>query len=226
MSSLPTADLLPVGQAAHEDTSAAPTVSEYLPATHAVHSDGETAPEVPEYLPAGQFLHAMLPDPSLYLPAAHIWHIWPILSEPASHTHADTLWLPAAELECVGHVMHSDSAAAPTVLEYLPAAHSVHVDGSVAPAVVEYLPLAQVLHSASPDAPLKVPAAHRVHTPPASREEPALQKHELLPMLPGRESECGGHFRQEAVYGVAPAHVTAIPRPWLPEVQGSVIVPP
>jgi hypothetical protein len=92
-----------------------------------VHPDSATAPKTAEYLPAAQLLHPALPTLTLYLPAAHNKHCSPIFSDPASHTQLTTLWLPAGEVECVGHAVHEDSSAAPTVVEYFPATQSIQV---------------------------------------------------------------------------------------------------
>ena len=112
---------------------------------------------------------------------------------PASHTQSTTLWLPAGELDSVGHVVHEDSVAAPTVLEYLPAAHRLHADSAAAPSVIEYVPLQHGMHVSESDTPWYLPGSHKAHIPPSPRDEPALHVHAERLRLPAGEFEFAGH---------------------------------
>ena len=209
--SLPTADLLPVGQDAHADASWAPGVIEYFPAAHAVHPDSATAPKAAEYLPTAQLLHPALPTLTLYLPAAHNKHCSPIFSDPASHTQLTTLWLPAGEVECVGHAVHEDSADAPTVVEYFPASHWMHADSAAAPSVIEYLPCPHVLHVPESGASWYVPGVHKVQKPPPSLVEPAMHVHAERLRLPAGEFEFGGHNWQVSSLRYSPTAQRRVP---------------
>ena len=159
----------PAGQGVHE-----PPVGPLYPALHthaatdvlalgelefAVHVrqvDSSVAPTVDEYFPAAQSVHAALPVPILYLPAAHAEHTPPSGPVyPTLQVQAATAVLGLGELLLLGH--------------------AEQVVATVAPAVVEYVAVAQLVHCALPVAILYVPATHGEHMPPSGPVYPTLQ---------------------------------------------------
>jgi hypothetical protein len=65
------AEYLPAPQSMHVLSDVAPNTAEYLPAPQPMHVLSAVAPLAVEYFPAAHFVHASLPLPALYVPAAH-----------------------------------------------------------------------------------------------------------------------------------------------------------
>ena len=159
--------MLPAGEmefAGHEVLTPDPATALNFPATHCVHDPplgpDEPALQMQAELPAvlsekaGHDVHACDPAASLYV------FVGQSVQEPGCPVNpggqfdrqSDSSSLPAVETESDGHSKHVESAAAPTVVEYLPESQSVHVPG---PADV-----------------LNFPATHCVHGPPSGPVEP------------------------------------------------------
>ena len=197
----------PAGQGVHE-----PPVGPLYPALHthaatdvlalgelefAVHVrqvDSSVAPTVAEYFPAAQSVHAALPVPILYLPAAHGEHTPPLGPVyPTLQVQAATAVLGLGELLLLGH--------------------AEQVVATVAPAVVEYVAVAQLVHCALPVAILYVPAAHGEHTPPSGPVYPMLQVQPVDELHTVQvEPELAGQARHVAD-AVAPAVSEYVPAP-------------
>ena len=60
-------------------------------------------------------------------------------------------------------------------VKYLPAPQSIQVDSATAPTVSEYLPAAQSVHAALPTVGLYLPAAHEAHDCASGPVKPAAQ---------------------------------------------------
>jgi hypothetical protein len=102
---------------------------------HPRHVESAAAPTDVEYLPETQSVHVSEPGAALNFPATHCVHNPPLgPDEPALQMQAAKAELPAGASELDGHSKHVESAAAPTVVEYLPESQSVHV-GTVPGAV-------------------------------------------------------------------------------------------
>ena len=119
-------------------------------------------------------MHCAVPTTVLNFPATHSAH-GPLFGPdaPALQMQSACASLPAAESEFGGHGLHTVSALAPTVVEYLPAI--------------------QFEHAAFPAEGLNFPATHCVQGPPLAPDEPALQVQAVLIELPAGEFEKGVH---------------------------------
>jgi len=171
-------------------------------AGHEEHVEPDVAPVADEYVPAPQVLQFESPVVPLYFPAKHGTHVPPLDPEyPALHAQAVRVALAPGDVECAGHDLHSDRSIA----EYDPDSQSEHAASSVAPGVLENFPGPQAVHSAGPGSALYLPAAHFVHVPPSSPEDPALQVH-AVSTEPSGESESIGH----ATHVDSPAAPTAL----------------
>jgi len=153
---------------------------------HVSHNDELLLPTTPENVLFGQNVHAALPTPGLYVPAAHGEHTPPFRPVyPALQVQDARAELMLGELELAGHV----TQVAVDVAEYVPTPHGVQA----------VLPLAI----------LYVPAAHGEHTPPFGPVNPALQVQAAIAELKLGELESPGHVTQAAVAAVIPEYVPA-----------------
>jgi len=138
----------------------------------------------------GQNVHAALPTPILYVPAAHGEHTPPFRPVyPALHAQAATAELKLGESELPGHARQVDSA--------------------VAAVEVEYVPTPQLLQAALPPPILYVPAPHGEHTPPFTPVYPALQVHAVTAELVLGELVFAGH----TTHAVTPIEAEYLPTP-------------
>jgi hypothetical protein len=102
----------------------------------------------PEYLPISQFVHVADPVAVLYCPGTHAVHSCPSSPVyPVLHVHDNNLSLPSADPVFVGHVVHTASDVAATVVEYLFRPQLAHVSG---PGITLYLPADQPVHPVAP----------------------------------------------------------------------------
>ena len=88
---------------------------------HVTQVAAAIAPVVSEYVPTPQLVHAALPPPILYVPAAHGEDTPP--SDPvypALQAQAAAAVLKLGELELPGHAIQVAAAIAPAVAEYVP----------------------------------------------------------------------------------------------------------
>ena len=133
------------------------------------------APVVLENLPRVQSLQGTDPVEALYLPATHSVHEPPSSPEdPALQVQA-VKTEPSVESEFIGHTTQAYSAAAASVLQYLPAK--------------------QAVQAASPAKALYLPATHPTHVPPLGPVKPAVHIQPEAAALPAGAFECAGHAK-------------------------------
>jgi len=102
----------------------------------------------------------------------------------------DNALLAAGASELAGHIKHSESDVAPTV--------------------VEYLPVPQAMQGSAPADAVYFPATHWVHMPPFGRVKPALHLQSVDIELPAGESAFARHAEHvEAL--VAPTAAEYLP---------------
>ena len=143
---------------------------------------------------AGQLTHPLLPDVSLYEPAAHGEHTPPSVPVyPTLHRHAPADVDPSeAVFAFAPHPLH---AADPVELLYVPVVHALHTApflptnpaghvhsvAAVRPAdnVIEFS--AHWSHPADPVNALYCPTLQDTHTPPSGPLNPLLHTHTVDP---------------------------------------------
>jgi len=175
-SSVPCTESDSIAHVRHCERSAAA----YVPCGH-VAQTLVTAPTADEDFPYAHSVHAMLPEPVLYLPDSHGKQISPSTPvKPELHLQSSTLSLPAAESEFeTTPKPQIEHGAEPTPALYCPAAHSTHAtppSGPVdpgpqtqsetveAPDTAEVLPGKQSMHAETPSDEEYLPPTQLAHT--------------------------------------------------------------
>lgn len=164
---------------------------------HVRQAVAAVAAGIVEYVPAMQGVHAPVPVPTLYVPAAHVEHmpsgpVYPALQGTGMQELMDELAMDEVE----------------------PSGHATQVAAVVAPVVGEYVPAAQSVHMALPVSILYLPVMQAVHTPPSGPVEPALQVQAVMVVLASGALEPSGHARHAA------ADVAAAVGEYVPAEQG------
>ena len=102
------------------DSAVAPGVGRYVPASH---SSTVLAPSS-QKCPAVQSSHAVWPALAWNLPAVQSVHVaWPVVAVIVPGAHCVCAVEPVEQADPAGHVVHSEAAARPALLENDPAAH-------------------------------------------------------------------------------------------------------
>ncbi len=155
----------PVAQGRHVDALEAPTVAEKVPVGHGVHA---VVPEASAYLPAAHAVQLVLkPAPRVAenLPTAHLLHVVAelapenVLNVPAGHTLEQ--FFPSGENAPGPHSAHLLGATGP-----VPGGHVVLVKAhAVAPGLLNAPPEHEAAHAYCPADGLNLPASHAAQTP-------------------------------------------------------------
>ena len=159
--------------------------------------DALLPPTTPENAPAGQRTHTVEPLLAAYAPAGHGWHADALLAMPTPVEYC-----PAAQ------AAHAETAVAPAVTEYRPAAQLVQLAEVAIPVPVEYCPAVQLTHAVEP------PVGPKDTHAPFDRAYPELHAkgHDVGEVVPGpvnKEFKTGVH-RASVVQPASQFHMPAV----------------